>query len=57
MSKSELGAKARSLKVGLVRLDSLSELATELYERSISMEGAVILTDDYAPVDSLLHLY
>ncbi|HHY44410.1 MAG TPA: fused MFS/spermidine synthase [Firmicutes bacterium] len=55
--KERLVEKARMLEHDKVTIKGLSGLASSLYEGEISVEGAVLLTDDYAPVDSLLYLY
>lgn len=57
LSKDQLIEKAKVLEGSRVRLEGFSDLASSLYEAEISREGAVLLTDDYAPVDSLLYLY
>jgi spermidine synthase len=57
MTAADIIAKAEALEGGTVLLEHLSDLASELYDKSISREGAVVLTDDYAPVDSLLYVY
>jgi len=51
-------AKASALADGgEVTIANFADIAFTLYDRPIDTEGAVILTDDHAPVDSLLHLY
>lgn len=50
-------AKANALAQGKVTIPGLVKMAGDLYEKDVSKEGAVLLTDDHAPVDALLHLY
>jgi hypothetical protein len=40
-----------------VTIPGFVKIAGDLYEKPVDKEGAVLLTDDHAPVDSLLHLY
>ncbi|MGI6662918.1 MAG: fused MFS/spermidine synthase [Bacillota bacterium] len=55
--KERLIEKARMLEGQRATIKGLPGFASSLYEGEIPVEGAVFLTDDYAPVDSLLYLY
>lgn len=57
LSKSAVVSRAEELARETVTVPGFARMAGTLYEKEIDLEGAVILTDDYAPVDSLLHLY
>lgn len=57
MSKDNIIDKARSLEGRAVTVGFYPDLAATLYDKSVSKDGVVVLTDDYAPVDSLLYLY
>lgn len=57
MNRAELLSRAQTLEGDAVILPAFSSLLSYLYEKPIAKEGAVLLTDDYAPVDSLLYLY
>jgi spermidine synthase len=57
LDKDRLVERTGVLTGGRVTVEGLSDLASSLYEAEIPREGAVLLTDDYAPVDSLLYLY
>ncbi len=57
LSRQDLLARAADLAKDRVRMPGLLQMAGDLYDRPISKEGAVLLTDDHAPVDALLYLY
>jgi spermidine synthase len=57
MTRQDFQAKARTLAQSRVTVAGLVRIAGDLYEKALDKEGAVLLTDDHAPVDSLLHLY
>ena len=57
LSRGDFQARAEVLAGTRVSIGGFVELVRDLYEGPIDKEGAVLLTDDHAPVDSLLHLY
>ena len=57
LTKAQLVERAVELSKGTVTISGFVEMAGHLYEKSVGKEGAVLLTDDHAPVDALLHLY
>jgi len=57
LTRQDFQARANALSQGRVTMPALVRMAGDLYEKQVSKEGAVLLTDDHAPVDSLLHLY
>ena len=57
LTRQDFIARAGELSQGRVTIPGLVRMAGDLYEKPISKEGAVLLTDDHAPVDALLHLY
>lgn len=57
LSRSAVVARAEELAREKVTVPGFAKMAGTLYEKEMDLEGAVVLTDDYAPVDSLLHLY
>lgn len=57
LSKGDFVERARELSRSRVTVPGFEAIAQDLYEAPVSPEGAVVLTDDHAPVDALLHLY
>lgn len=57
LTRADFVARARALAKGTVTIQDYADLAADLYEKPVSREGAVLLTDDHAPVDALLHIY
>ncbi|MBE3519734.1 MAG: fused MFS/spermidine synthase [Firmicutes bacterium] len=57
LRKEDILAQARALTGNVVKFRNFVEMASSLYEKDIFLDDVPILTDDYAPVDSLLHLY
>jgi spermidine synthase len=54
LSRTELLERVKRLDGRLVPLETLSEYASLLLETPVELESALLLTDDYAPVDTLL---
>ena len=57
LSLRDFQSRAEALAATRVSVQGFVDLVRDLYEGPIDKEGAVLLTDDHAPVDSLLHLY
>jgi hypothetical protein len=54
LSRAELLERVRLLNGRLVPAEDLSKYASLLLEAPIDLAGAPLLTDDYAPVETLL---
>ncbi|HHY35876.1 MAG TPA: fused MFS/spermidine synthase [Firmicutes bacterium] len=57
LRKEDVLAQARALAGTVVKFPGFVEMASSLYEKAIFFDDVPVLTDDYAPVDSLLYLY
>ncbi|QUL98206.1 MAG: hypothetical protein IMF26_09210 [Candidatus Fermentithermobacillus carboniphilus] len=57
LSRDEIIKRAEALSREKVTIKRFPEIARNLYQRQIDSEDVVLLTDEYAPVDALLHLY
>lgn len=57
LSRDEIIKRAEALSREKVTIKRFPEIARNLYQRQIDPEDVVLLTDEYAPVDALLHLY
>jgi len=56
-SKEELVARARQLEGKMVRDNQLARRAAGMYTKPVATSDVPLLTDDYAPVDALIHLW
>lgn len=57
LTKEDFVQRARELSRSRVTVPGFEAIAQDLYEAPVSADGAVLLTDDHAPVDAPLHLY